>query len=106
MLVEQLCPAFGPKTRNIDCRSGALERCARSPHTQFGEYCLCLMRHIWGALVRRACAGHLSPLVPGFAPTSPNNLEYFLAVAVSKNLAHPLHPVNDDGKGGGCQWWE
>ena len=26
-------------------------------------------------------------------------LEYLLAV--SKNLAHPLHPVYDDGKGGG-----
>ena len=30
-------------------------------------------------------------------------LEYLLAV--SKNLAHPLHPVYDDGKGGGVQWW-
>ena len=30
-------------------------------------------------------------------------LEYLLAV--SKNLAHPLHPVYDDGKGGGYQWW-
>ena len=30
-------------------------------------------------------------------------LEYLLAV--SKNLAHPLHPVYDDGKGGGIQWW-
>ena len=36
--------------------------------------------------------------------TSPNNLEYLLAV--SKNLAHPLHPVYDDGKGGGWKWWE
>ena len=45
------------------------------------------------------------PLVPVFAPTSPNNLEYLLAV--SKNLAHPLHPVvYDDGKGGGWKWWE
>ena len=33
-----------------------------------------------------------------------NNLEYFLAV--SKNLAHPLHPVYDDGKDGGWKWWE
>ena len=25
---------------------------------------------------------------------------------MSKNLAHPLHPVYDDGKGGGWQgWW-
>ena len=39
------------------------------------------------------------PPVPVFAPTSPNNLEYLLAV--SKKLAHPLHPVHDDGKGGG-----
>ena len=31
-----------------------------------------------------------SPPVPVFAPTSANNLEYPLAV--SKNLAHPLHP--------------
>ena len=31
---------------------------------------------------------HLPP-VPVFAPTSPNNLEYLLAV--SKNLDHPLH---------------
>ena len=31
------------------------------------------------------------------------NLEYLLAV--SKNLAHPLHPVYDDGKGGGWNWW-
>ena len=29
--------------------------------------------------------------------------EYLLAV--SWNLAHPLHPVYDDGKGGGVQWW-
>ena len=25
---------------------------------------------------------------------------------MSKNLAHPLHPVHDDGKGGGWKWWE
>ena len=25
---------------------------------------------------------------------------------MSKNLAHPLHPVYDDGKGGGWEWWE
>ena len=25
---------------------------------------------------------------------------------MSKNLAHPLHPVDDDGKGGGWKWWE
>ena len=36
-------------------------------------------------------------------PTSPNNLGYLL---VSKNVAHPLHPVSDDGKGGGWKWWE
>ena len=45
-----------------------------------------------------------SPPVPLFAPSSPNNLEYLLAV--SKNLTHPLHPVYDDGKGGGWKWWE
>ena len=25
---------------------------------------------------------------------------------MSKNLAHPLHPVYDDSKGGGWKWWE
>ena len=24
---------------------------------------------------------------------------------MSKNLAHPVYPVYDDGKGGGVQWW-
>ena len=61
-----------------------------------------------GVLARQAHTGHLffyhSPPMPVFAPTSPNNLEYLLAV--SKNLAHPLHPVYDDGKGGGWKWWE
>ena len=60
-----------------------------------------------GALVRWARAGHLFltiPHVPIFAPISPNNLEYLLAV--SKNLAHPSHPVYDHGKGGGWKWWE
>ena len=56
-----------------------------------------------GALVRRASVYH-SPLVPVFAHTLPNNLGYLLAV--SKNLAHPLHPAYDDGKGGGWKWWE
>ena len=46
---------------------------------------------------------HSSPL-PVFAPTSPNNLEYLLTM--SKNLAHPLHPVYDNDKGGGWKWWE
>ena len=41
---------------------------------------------------------------PCFCPPPPNNLEYLLAM--SKNLAHPLHPVHDDGKGGGWKWWE
>ena len=45
---------------------------------------------------------HSSP-VPVCAPPSPKNLEYFLAV--SKNLAHLLHPVFHDGKGGGWKWW-
>ena len=26
--------------------------------------------------------------------------------AMSKNLARPLHPVYDNGKGGGWKWWE
>ena len=25
---------------------------------------------------------------------------------MSKNLAYPLQPVYDDGKGGGWKWWE
>ena len=40
-----------------------------------------------------------SPPVPVFASTSPNTLEYLLAV--SKDLAHPFHPIYDNGKGGG-----
>ena len=64
------------------------------------------------AVGERWCAGRApgtfffyhSPPVPVFAPTSPNNLEYLLAV--SKNLAHPLDLVSDDGKGGGWKWWE
>ena len=39
-----------------------------------------------------------------FCPPASNNLEYILAV--SKNLALPLHRVCDDGKGGGWKWWE
>ena len=57
-----------------------------------------------GALARRASFFDHSPPVPVFAPTSPNDLEYLLAV--SKNLAHPLHPVYDNDKGGGWKWWE
>ena len=53
---------------------------------------------------RRASFFDHSPPVPVFAPTSPNNLEYLLAV--SKNLAHPLHPLYDNGKSGGWKWWE
>ena len=51
-------------------------------------------------------AGHLFLTIAHlclFCPPSPNKLEYLLAV--SKNLAHPLHPVYDDGKGGGWKWW-
>ena len=62
----------------------------------------------WGSVsapgVRRASFFDHSPPVPVFAPTSPNNLECLLAV--SKNVAHPLHPDYDDGKGGGWKWWE
>jgi hypothetical protein len=57
-----------------------------------------------GALARRASFFDHSPPVPVFAPTPPNNLEYLLAM--SKNLAHPLHSVYDNGKGGGWKWWE
>ena len=53
---------------------------------------------------RRASFFDHYPPVLIFAPTSPNNLEYLLDV--SKNLAHPLHPIHDDGKGGGWKWWE
>ena len=60
--------------------------------------------HLGGALARRASFFDHSPPVPVFAPTSPNNLEYLLTV--SKNLAHPLHPVYDNDKGGGWKWWE
>ena len=61
--------------------------------------------HLGRALARWARAGHFdhSLLMPVFAHTSPDNLEYLLAV--SKNLAHPLPPVYDDGKGGGWKWW-
>ena len=60
-----------------------------------------------GVLARWACAGHLFLTMPHpclfLPPPSPNNLEYLLAM--SKNLAHPLHPVSDNGKGGGLKWW-
>ena len=61
-----------------------------------------------GVLACSARAGHLFLTIPHpclfLTSTSPNNLEYLLAM--SKNLAHPLHPVYDDGKGGGWKWWE
>ena len=61
---------------------------------------------IGGALASQARTGHLTITHPClfFAPTSPNNLEYLLAVSI--NLAHPLHPVYDDGKGDDWKWWE
>ena len=62
------------------------------------------LAHFGGVLACRASFFYQSPPVPVFAPTSPNNLEYLLAV--SKNLAHPLHPVYDDGKVGPWKWWE
>ena len=42
----------------------------------------------------------------GLAPfrTEDEILEYLLAV--SENLAHPLHLVYNDGSNGGVQWWE
>ena len=46
--------------------------------------------------MRRARAGHLFLPLPIGRTFSP----------VSKNVAHPLHPVYDDGKGGGWKWWE
>ena len=58
---------------------------------------------LWGSISAPGIFFDHSPPVSVFA-TSPNNLEYLLAV--SKNLAHPLHPVYDDGKGGGWKWWE
>ena len=82
-------------------------------HTQSARHCsdLTSTNILGGALACRACAGRTpgiffyhSSLVPDFAPTSPNNLEYLLAV--SRNLAHPLHPAYDDGKGGGWKWWD
>ena len=63
-----------------------------------------------GVLARRAhaeCAPGIFflpfPTRACFCPPSPNNLEYLLAV--SKNLARPLYPVYDHGKGGGWKWW-
>ena len=41
-----------------------------------------------------------------FCPPSPNNLECLRAVSKTENLARPLQPVYDDGKGGGWKWWE
>ena len=58
----------------------------------------------WGTLARRASFFYHYPPAPVFAPTSPNNSEYLPAMC--KNLAHPLHPTYDDGKGGGWKWWE
>ena len=55
-----------------------------------------------GVLARRAYFFDHSPPVPVFAPISPNNLEYLLAL--SKNWAHPLHPVYDNGKGSAWKW--
>ena len=70
------------------------EPCGRVP-------CGC-MRGSMGAR-RASLLNHYPPMLV-FAPTLPNKLEYLLAV--SKNLAHPLHPVHDDAKGGGWKWWE
>ena len=50
---------------------------------------------------RRASFFDHSPPVPVFAPPHQT-----IWRTVSKNLAHPLHPVCDDGKGGGWKWWE
>ena len=75
-----------------------------------GAFKVCVLNHmrLWGSVsapgAHQASFFYHSPPVPVFAPTSPNNLEYLLAV--SKNLAHLLHPVYDDGKGGGWKWWE
>ena len=64
--------------------------------------------HPWGSIsapgARRASFFLPFPSRACFCPPSSNNLEYLLAV--SKKLAHPLHPVYDDGKGGGWKWWE
>ena len=68
------------------------------------EECWSLRGSISTPGARRASFLDHSPPVPVFAPTAPNNFEYLLAV--SKNLAHPLHPVYDTSKGGGWKWWE
>ena len=73
--------------------------CANLGTGRYCEPCLSGFIILEGALARRASFFDHSPPVPVFAPTSPNNLEYLLAVC--KNLAHPLHSVSDDGKGGG-----
>ena len=59
---------------------------------------------VGGVLARRARAGHIFLTIPHPCLFLPNNLEYLLAV--SKNLARPLHPVYDDGKGCGWNLWE
>ena len=63
---------------------------------------------VWGSAGISAPGARQAPFFLPFptracvCPPSPNNLEYLLAV--SKNLAHPLHPVYDDGKGGGWKY--
>ena len=73
---------------------------AMLPHSLKGTCCAD------GAVVARAGHLFLTILHPCLflPPPSPNNLDYLLAV--SKNLAHPWHPVYDDDKGGGWKWWE
>ena len=66
---------------------------------------LCPHVHESGGVLARWASFFLPFPTPAcFCPPSPNNLDN--PVAVSKNLARPLHPLYDDGKGGGWKWWE
>ena len=84
----------GTSSRNVQQKEVLLSR--RHAHKTLVD--------LGGGSARRASFFYHSPPVPVPPPPSPNNLEYPLAV--SQNLAHPLHPVYDDGKGGGWKWWE
>ena len=86
-----------------ECKSGSLWKFAKHPWNplEFGSATQELPR---GGVSAPGIFFYHSPPMPVFAPTSPNILEYVLAV--SKNLAHSLHPVHDNGKGGGWKWWE
>ena len=100
--LEQYPPVYCPQCGRAN------QTTLRLPIWGTGSDLEVLLRVYGRVLARRARAGHLFLTIPHpclpLHPPSPNNLEYLLAV--SKNLAHPLHPVYEDGKGGGWKWWE